>query len=97
MVSRLTEAAMDDLNEVWVNPIDLSLPKLATKGKKPQVNKEELFAGLNRAADPTDKDGQPLPDPNPHWPSANHPWSHEFAMRATEQLSARSRTLESPS
>jgi hypothetical protein len=45
MLAGFEETKMKELTDVWVNAVDLSLPKLSTRVKKPQINKEELAQG----------------------------------------------------
>jgi hypothetical protein len=86
MLANWESAVAEDLNGAWVNTVDMSLPKLAGKLKRAQVNKEELAAAFGRASGPQDKDGKPYPTPNAHWPNAGDPWSYEFAPRAAEAV-----------
>jgi len=45
MLAGFEEASMKELTDYWVNAVDLSLPKLTTRVKKPQISKEELAQG----------------------------------------------------
>lgn len=75
-----------ELNDAWVNTIDMSLPKLTGKLKKAQVSKEDLTAGFGRASGPQDKENKPYTTPNPQWPNSGAPWSYEFAPRAADAV-----------
>jgi hypothetical protein len=86
MVERFTRTTSKKLSDVWVNPVDLSLPKLTTKAKRIHLDKDELSLGLSRAAGPTDKDGNALTDPNPNWPNSGQPWASEFVNRAADAI-----------
>lgn len=86
MLATWESGVAEELNGAWVNTVDMSLPKLAGKLKKAQVNKEELAAAFGRASGPHDKESKPYPTPNPHWPNSPTPWAHEFAPRAAEAV-----------
>jgi hypothetical protein len=88
MLAELETPISEEESRDWVNAVDLSLPKLSTKLKKPGGNKEELSIAIGRAVGPTDKEGKALPTPNPHWPNAGQPWGLEFVPRATEAVHA---------
>lgn len=88
MLAGWESSVAEELNGTWVNAVDMALPKLATKLKKTQINKEDLVSGFGRAAGPHDKDNKAYQSPNPHWPNAASPWSFEFAPRAAEAVSA---------
>lgn len=88
MLTGFESGVVDELIETWVNPVDMSLPKLSAKVKKPQVSKDDLSLALARASGPSDKDGRALDKPNPHWPNAGQPWSFEFVGRATDAIYA---------
>jgi hypothetical protein len=88
MLASWESGVAEELNGAWVNTVDMSLPKLAGKLKKAQVNKEELTAAFGRAAGPHDKESKPYTTPNPHWPNAANNWSYEFAPRAAEAVHA---------
>ena len=88
MFVEFEKAVAAEIPQIWINSVDLSLPKLSPKAKKSQVNKEELALSLSRAAGPTDKSGKALPTPNPHWPNEGQPWSIAFVDRATDAIAA---------
>jgi hypothetical protein len=88
MLRQFHSNTIEELTGAWVNPVDLTLPKLSGKIRKPQVNKDELTAAFARAAGPNDKDGKPLNNPNPHWTNVGQAWSFEFASRASEGIFA---------
>jgi hypothetical protein len=88
MLNGWESSVTEELNESWVNTVDMSLPKLAGNLKRSPVNTEDLVRGFGRAAGPHDKDSKPYPTPNPHWPNAANPWSYEFAPRAAEAVDA---------
>jgi hypothetical protein len=80
--------AAREMSETWVNPVDMSLPKLTSKVKKSQVGKEDLALGLARSVGPQEKEGKALVSPNPHWPNQGQPWAYEFVGRATDAIHA---------
>jgi hypothetical protein len=86
MLAGWESSVAKELNESWVNTVDISLPKLAKSLQKTRVSIEDLTSGFGRAAGPHDKDSKPYPTPNPHWPNAANPWSYEFAPRAAEAV-----------
>ena len=51
-----------------------------------QLQDKDFIDDIGRTAGPTDSAGTPLTDPNPHWPNAANPWSHEFTPRMTAAL-----------
>jgi hypothetical protein len=88
MLQNWESSVVDEMNVAWVNPVDLSLPKLAARLDKQLVGKEDLAAALSRAAGPTDKEGKPLDRANPHWPNSGQSWSNEFVAPATDGIFA---------
>ena len=51
-----------------------------------QLKDEDLTADVGRSVGPHDQAGTTYNEPNPHWPNAGHPWSHEFTPRMTAAL-----------
>lgn len=70
MLAGIDGGVSDEMNRTWVSAVDMSLPKLSAKLKKPTGIKEDLSLGLSRAVGPTDKEGRPTTNPNPQWPTA---------------------------
>lgn len=88
LVDSWESAINAEISEAWVNPVDMSLPKLSTRLRKPSVSKEDLALGLARAVGPTDRSGNALDNPNTVWPNSGQSWAHEFVARATEAIQA---------
>jgi hypothetical protein len=86
MLAGFDGSVSDEMNRTWVNAVDMSLPKLSAKLKKPAGIKEDLSLGLSRAVGPNDKEGRQVTNPNPHWPTTGQTWAQEFAPRATEAI-----------
>jgi hypothetical protein len=87
MLGRLQAKADDESSEAWVNPVNVTLPKLSVKARK-GITKEQLKNAIARAAGPQDESGTALNTPNPHWPNAGEPWSHAFVGRAADAIYA---------
>ncbi len=88
MLAGWESSVAEEMTNAWVNPVEMSLPKLTAKLKKTQAGKEELSLALSRATGPQDKEGRALNNPNPNWPNAGQPWSYEFVSRATDGIHA---------
>jgi hypothetical protein len=88
LIASFGQAFQNTLFEAWAKPINLQLSKLAAKIKNAPLTKESLAAAIASAVGPTDKSGKAIPNSNPHWPSSDHQWGHEFVHRATEAIFA---------
>ncbi|MGO7659740.1 GTPase-associated system all-helical protein GASH [Rhizobium ruizarguesonis] len=68
-------------------PPKIELPEIENFTYSP-INVAWLTGQLNAAVGPSDKEGQALKNPNPHWPNAGNPWSYEFAPRAAQAIAS---------
>ena len=55
-----------------------AIPSPAKLGK---LDRKVLLAKVEAAVGPTNEKGEPLTNPNAHWPNQGQPWSHLFAPR----------------
>ncbi len=51
-----------------------------------EITAEEVIKDIGRTAGPHDAQNLAFSEPNPHWPNAGPPWSHEFAPRMASAL-----------
>jgi hypothetical protein len=97
LIEQLLSQAYERAETEAIKRAGMSLPPSKRKSKKPsyvpaelklntQIKADELITDVARAAGPQHPAGQPLTDPNPHWPNAANPWSHEFNPRMTAAL-----------
>ncbi len=86
LLERFREKATEQLLADWVRIDEPLLPKLQSKARKLTFNKEEFSLSVQRAIAPTDKEGKPLPNANPHHANAGQPWSLEFSPRIIEAI-----------
>ncbi|MDX0015941.1 hypothetical protein GOB19_23380 [Sinorhizobium meliloti] len=70
-----------------VEPPKIELPEIEDFTHK-VMNVDWLTGQLAAAVGPSDKEGQALKNPNPHWPNAGNPWSYEFSPRAARAISS---------
>lgn len=60
------------------DPISLDL--------KGAIAAADILTDVERASGPSNVKNETLTDPNPHWPNAANPWSHQFAPRMAATL-----------
>ena len=65
----------------------IEVPTIRFSVKAGEVDQETLEQGIYAAAGPTDPDGEPTAEGNPHWTDAGQPWTHQFAPRAASAIS----------
>jgi GTPase-associated system helical domain len=95
VVAAATERANEQARAEWDVHVESSDPETlvveaeaGTVAEQPiESDRGTLLRAFVGAAGPTDQQGQPGTNPNPHWPynsAAN--WSYQFAPRATEAV-----------
>lgn len=51
-----------------------------------KIDRETIAAAVTKAAGPTNAQNQAVAEANPHWPSANAPWTSEFGKQLSEVI-----------
>lgn len=63
-----------------------STPETDSLDLKGAIAAADILTDVERASGPSNAQNVALADPNPHWPNAANPWSHQFAPRMAATL-----------